>query len=395
MLKNQNKFCIRPFNSIFLNTHGDIRTCCKIESKSSYNIKNHSFKDFWQSDDRKKLAQSFLESKQPAECQQCWHDEERGFKSERQFANTEYGIIGNKSPAKYLSILKKNDLDHPEDYLLNITNLCNLKCYMCSGKLSSKLLVENNDLKIESLNQNDYDISNNRLDDMIEQIIKNKVRVLTLQGGEPLINPKIINLLEKLSTKPTAQKIKIWITTNGTTYSKKICDILMKFLEVKIIFSIDGVGRLNDYLRFPSDFNDIESNVTQYKKNLNNATYMITFTIQNINLLGVKDIVDFAYKNSIHLKLGILDNPKYLHLDVLPIKTKKKALEQLMNIDKQLLIHVSNFETLLTLLKASVTNEDVNKIEVFKSMISKRDHYRKIRMENFVPQLAKDLEGYR
>lgn len=395
MLKKQNKFCIKPFNSVYLDTDGHMRTCCVIKSKALYNIKEHSFKTFWESEDRKKLIESFLKSEKPRECQQCWYDEERGFKSERQFANTEYGIIGNKSPAEYLELLKKNALHHPEDYNLNITNLCNLKCYMCHGESSSKLLVENKDLGIQNLNQNDYDISNERLDEMIAQIVKNNVTVITLQGGEPLINPKIIYLLEKLSTKPTAKKIKIWITTNGTMYSNKICDILIKFSAVKIIFSIDGVGRLNDYLRFPSNFDDIKSNLIQYKKNLDNATYMITFTVQNINLLGVHDIVEFACLNSMHLKIGILDKPEYLHFDVLPIKTKKKALEKLINVDKKLLVHVSNFDTLVSLLKTSVANEDVNKIDMFKSIISKRDSYRKIRMEDFVPQLAKDLGDYR
>jgi radical SAM protein with 4Fe4S-binding SPASM domain len=394
MKAKQNKFCIKPFNSVFLETDGSMSTCCAIKSQKKYNFKKHTFKDFWDSDDRKTLVKSFLEGKQPKECSKCWYDEERGFKSERQFANWKYGVIGNKSPAKYLELLEKNDIDHPEDYNLNITNLCNLKCYMCTGWYSSKLLVENNDLGIQRLNQDDYDLGNDKLDEMIEQIVKNDVRSITLQGGEPLINPKIINLLEKLSTKPAAKKIKVWITTNGTKCTDKICNILGKFLEVKIIFSIDGVGRVNDYLRFPSKFDDIKSNLIKYKKKLKDATYMITFTVQNINLLGVKDIIDFACANSVHLKIGILDKPTYLHYDVLPITTKKKALEQLLSVDRGKLVHVTNFDTLVSLLKSSVASENANKIDEFKSMIYKRDSYRKIKMKDFVPKLAKDLEEY-
>ena len=393
-MKNKNFFCIKPFNSVFLETNGQIATCCAIESKTTFNIKKHSFKDYWESIYREKLVKSFLKNEPPQECQQCWHDEERGFKSERQFANTEYGVIGNKSPAEYLKLLKKNEMSYPEDYNLNITNLCNLKCYMCSGKCSSKLLVEDNDLGIQKLDQSDYDISNDKLDEMIEQIVQNNVTAITLQGGEPLMNPKIINFLGKLSSKPTAKKIKVWITTNGTIHTKKICEILEKFLKVKIIFSIDGVGRLNDYLRFPSNFDSIKFNLSEYKKKLKNATYMITFTVQNINLLGVNDIINFAYLNSMHLKISILDKPAYLHFDILPIKTKKKALELLQDVDKRKLTHVTNFENLMTLLKLTASKEDVNKINVFKSIISKRDSYRKIKMEDFVPNLANDLTNY-
>lgn len=394
MQNKQNKFCIKPFNSVFLDTDGSIATCCAIKYDRKFNIKTHSFKDFWDSEDRKKLTKSFLDKEQPKECHACWYDEDRGFKSLRQFANTEYGILGNKSPAEYLELLNKAQIPHPEDYNLNITNLCNLKCYMCAGKSSSKLLVENNDLGIRKLDQSDYDIEDERLDELMKQIVENNVTTVTLQGGEPLMNPKIISLLKKLSDKATAEKIKVWITTNGTMYDDKICAILNKFSEVKIIFSIDGVGILNDYLRFPSKFANIKSNVQEFTTKLRKASFMITFTVQNINLLGVADIIDFANSNSIHLKLNILLTPDYLHFSVLPVKTKKKALEKLLDVDSKKLKHVTNFESLVSQIKLCLETEDVNKISLFKSIISKRDNYRKIKMENFTPKLAEDLRNY-
>ena len=121
---------------------------------------------------------------------------------------------------------------------------------------------------------------------------------------------------------------------------------------------------------------------------------MITFTVQNINLLGVKDMIEFANSNSIHLKIGILINPDYLHFNVLPINTKKKALEKLLDVEKEKLKHVTNFESLVSQLKLGIVDQDLNKINAFKSIISKRDSYRKIQMKNFVPELAEDLRNY-
>ena len=194
----KNKFCIRPFNSIRVDTDGCMSTCCRINSKHSkfkgkhdYNLKTNSIKDFWQSDYRKTLAQSFLNSEQSKECQICWDEEKRGIKSFRQFSNNEYGILGNKKPSEYLALLKKDNLTHPEDYNLEITNLCNLKCYMCKGGSSSKLLVENNDLQladsdgIRNKKQEDYDVDDVRLDYLIDEIVEENVTSITLQGGEP------------------------------------------------------------------------------------------------------------------------------------------------------------------------------------------------------------------
>ena len=400
----KNKFCIRPFNSIRVDTDGSMSTCCRINSKHSefkgkhnYNLRTNSIKDFWQSDYRKTLAQAFLNSEQSKECQTCWDEEKRGIKSFRQFSNNEYGILGNKKPSEYLTLLKKQNLSHPEDYNLEITNLCNLKCYMCKGGSSSKLLVENNDLQladsdgIRNKKQEDYDVDDVRLDYLIDQIVEENVTSITLQGGEPLLNPKIIKMLQKLGEGDTAKKVKVLITTNATQYSERILNILRKFEKIHIIFSIDGVGKVNDYLRYPSDFHQIKSNVKNYKT-LGNATFMITCTVQNINLLYVKDMIEFAWQNGIHLKLGILDIPSYLHLSVLPTITKKKALQKLLDVDKNQLTHVSNFEVLKSLLESDIDREQVDEIGIFKSIISKRDSYRKINMADFVPQLATDLE---
>ena len=338
--------------------------------KKDYNLKKDSIEEFWKSDYRKFLIKNFQEKRRPKECQICWEKEDTGAESYRQFGNRQYKIFGNKTSEEYLSLLGIKDLEHPVDYNLDITNLCNLKCYMCTGVSSSKLLVENNDLGFENLDQKDYDYEEGKLSYLIDQIEKNHVTHVTLQGGEPLMNPKIISLLEKLSVKNTAEKLTIWITTNGTMYNKKLFDILSAFKDVKIIFSIDGVNKVNDYLRFPSDFSQIKSNFINYL-NLQNATFMITNVVQNFNLLYVNDIIEFANTYNTHLHLNILTGPSVLHYSVLPYSTRHKALEKLQNIDQQKVTHVTNFYTLLENLSTDIDKDTSNEIEKFKDIIKK------------------------
>jgi sulfatase maturation enzyme AslB (radical SAM superfamily) len=390
-------FCIRPFNSLNLKTDGSMSVCCEIVpskteyvGKKEFNLKKNSIEEFWKSDYRKYLIKNFQEKRRPKECQKCWEKEDIGAKSQRQFSNRQYKILGNKTSEEYLNLLGIKDLEHPVDYNLDITNLCNLKCYMCTGASSSKLLVENNYLGYENLDQKDYDYEEDKLSYLVDQIEKNHVTHVTLQGGEPLMNPKIISLLEKLSVKKTAEKLSIWITTNGTMYNKKLFETLNAFQDLKIIFSIDGVDKVNDYLRFPSDFSQIRSNVINYL-NLKNATFMITNVVQNFNLLYVNDIIEFANTYNIHLHLHILTGPPVLHYSVLPYSTRRKALEKLQNIDQQKVTHVTNFYTLLENLSADIDKDTSNEIERFKDIITKRDSYRKVSLSNFIPELATDL----
>ena len=395
-MENKN-FCIRPFNSLFVSTSGSMRSCCKIKhrlslfkGKSNFNIKSNAIEDFWQSDYLKYLQKSFLENKKPNECGACWKAETQGIKSLRQSTNVEYKIVGNKEPIDYLNLLGKYGLEHPEDYNLDITNLCNLKCYMCTGSSSSKLLIENNDLGIEQLDQKDYDYTEDRLNYLIQQIVEKDVSLITLQGGEPLMNPKIILLLEKLSAGDKAKNLTVWITTNGTMYEEKIFHILKSFKTVKIIFSIDGTDKVNDYLRFPSQFDVISKNVKAFKK-LPNSSFMINFVIQNFNLLYIKNIIDFSYQNDIHCKLSVLEQPAYLHFSVLPINTREKAFDRLKEIDDATLTNVTNFVSFKKLLEQNLKIDTSSQLEKFVKIIQMRDRYRKIKLANYIPELATDL----
>jgi sulfatase maturation enzyme AslB (radical SAM superfamily) len=397
-MENKN-FCIKPFNSIRVNTSGDIMTCCKIspslsksKNKSSFNLRENSVNDYWNSEYRNHVKDQFLKGDVPPECARCKEDEIQNIKSERQLANQHYGIIGEKTGEFYLKRLEKENLEHPEDYNLDITNLCNLKCQMCTGESSSKLLIENNALGIQKLDQKNYDVSEERLQRLISEIVDNNVTHITLQGGEPLMNPKILLLLEKLSTKELASRLSVWITTNGTQHTEKLHDTLSKFKEVKLIFSIDGVGKNNNYLRYPSKWADIENNVKKFK-NLTNATYQITFVVQNLNVLGVPDIINFSKKYKIHLRLSLLYAPEYLQLHLLPKNLLKKALDNLETIDNTDTIHVTNFDVIKQKIQSALqdTKSTHTELNTLKEIIFKRDSYRKIHIKDYLPEIVKGL----
>ena len=383
---NNSNFCIRPFNSVVISTDGSLRPCCMIK-KEKYNIKNTNIKEYWNNEYFLELREKFLNNKKPKECESCWNEEKNNLVSHRLKSNFEYKAIFKNNYTKNLKLIKKDNLSFPEDIEISITNICNLKCQMCSGSESSKLLIENNDLNFENHNQKNYNF-NKKNYFKIEEIIKQDVKLLNLRGGEPLINKIIINLIQKLVDEEKAKNITLHITTNGTTCNDKILKLMSHFKNVRIMFSIEYVGKFNDYLRYPSNWEEIEKNILKFKS-LKNVYLYINTIIQNLNILYLEPLIEFAYKHNIFLNFRILKKPIYLELDNLPIDILKKSYEKLVKIDKKKLIHTENIHETINYLENIIKNFKFNqkKFNMFTDMIKKRDRYRKISIADYMPEI--------
>lgn len=383
---SNSNFCIRPFNSVVISTDGAIRPCCQI-SENTFNIKNNGIKEYWNSDYLATLRKKFLDNEKPKECTNCWEKEKNSLESHRLESNFQYQAIFKKNFINNLKLIKRHNLYYPEDIELSPTNICNLSCQMCTGKDSSRLLIENNFLEFENLKQTDYEL-NEKMKLEIEKIIKNDFKLLNLRGGEPLVNKIIIKIIEKLVVSGKSKKMTLHITTNGTSCNDKIINLLKEFQNIRLMFSIESIGKFNDYMRYPSNWKDIEKNILEFK-NLKNAYLYINTVVQNLNLLYLEPLINFAISNNIFLNFFELKNPKYLEFDNLPIDLLKKSYEKLNNIDKKKLLHTKNIKEIITLLKIKIDTYkyDEEKFIMFTNMIKKRDKYRKISIKDYMPEI--------
>jgi radical SAM protein with 4Fe4S-binding SPASM domain len=383
---NKSNFCIRPFNSIVVSTDGSLRPCCQIKQKN-FNIKTSTIKEYWNNEYLSQLRKKFLDNEKPNECENCWNMENQNLQSHRIESNFEYKTIFKKKYEKNLKLLEKNNLEYPEDIELSVTNICNLACQMCSGKDSSKLLIENNYLNFENLKQSDYNL-HHKMHLQIKEIVKHDLKLLNLRGGEPLVNKIIIEIIEKLATSGRAKDMTLHITTNGTACNNRILNLLGNFKKIKIMLSMESIGRYNDYLRYPSHWPDIEKNILQFKS-LKNVYLYINTTIQNLNLLYLEPLIEFANKHKIFLNFNILLNPQYLTFENLPLDLLTKSYKKLLEIDKKKLIHTRNINEIIILLRDTINNYkfDVKKFNMFTNMIKKRDQYRKISIADYMPEI--------
>jgi MoaA/NifB/PqqE/SkfB family radical SAM enzyme len=346
---------------------------------------------WWVSDYNNYVRQSFLENKRIKECATCWNQEKQGLASHRTKGNYHHKAIFQNRYERNLKLIGKDALPFPEDVEIHITNLCNLKCQMCTGRYSSRLLVENNALGYEKLNQKDYDLNDENYE-KIKNLVKHDIKLLNLIGGEPLFNKKIINLLSTLVTNNKASEMSLHITTNGTICNNKILNLLKNFKNVRLMLSIEGTGKHNEYIRYPSSWTEIKRNIKEFKT-LPNVYLCINTVVQNLNVLYIDELLQYAHQNDIFITLYLLEDPDYLETFNLPKKILQEAYDKLKNIPNEKLTHTKNVEEIISLLKEQLNNHvvDGGKYTQFIKMIKSRDNYRKVHIKNYMPELAKEI----
>ena len=397
-IKNKSNFCIRPFNSLVIDTDGALNVCCLINtSLTEYkdfkkkNIKENTIKQWWHSDYNKYLRQNFLQNNKLKECMNCWKMEEQGLSSLRTKSNQQYSAIFQNKFQRNLELIGKHSLSYPEDVELQITNLCNLKCQMCSGASSSKLLTENNALGFENSNQKDYDLSDKDYQ-KIKDLSNHDLRLLNVRGGEPLINKKTISLLYNLIQNKKAHKISLHVTTNGTQCDKEILSLFKHFKNVRLMISIEATEKQNEYIRYPSSWNTIKKNIEKFKTLPNTYIYINT-VVQNLNILYIDKLIKYAYQNNIYIHLFKLEDPNYLEMFNLPKNILNEAYKKLSVLPDEKLVHTENIKEIIFLLKKKLDNYSIDnkKYAQFIDMIKKRDRYRKISIKDYMPEIAKEI----
>lgn len=396
--KNKSNFCIRPFNSALITTSGILNICCQIDTKltkfknfKESNIKKDTIEQWWISDYNNYVRQSFLENKKIKECAGCWREEKQGLSSHRIKSNHQYKAIFQNRFERNLKLIGKDALPYPEDVEIQITNLCNLKCQMCSGSESSRLLIENNALGYEKLNQKDFNLSDKNYE-KIKELTKHDLTLLNLRGGEPLMNKRVINLLSDLVSANKAKQTSLHITTNGTMCDSNILSILKNFKRVRLVFSIEGTERHNEYIRYPSSWGEIKKNINEFKI-LNNTYIYINTVVQNLNILYIDELIEYAHQNNIYINLYLIDHPDYLDTFNLPKKILQEAYNKLKSIPNEKLIHTNNVKEIISLLKERLNNHvvDEKKYTQFTEMIKSRDRYRNVHIKNYMPELAREI----
>jgi radical SAM protein with 4Fe4S-binding SPASM domain len=170
---------------------------------------------------------------------------------------------------KMITDLEKSIFDFKRIYIV-LSDICNAKCIMCninhSASQRSSLTYENA-LQVGLFG------------------VENGAKVIDLAGGEPFFFPHIDKLIEKLGK----YKSTLNIITNGIAISKKHFKPIAEAKNIKIQFSVHGLGEVeNSIKRNDKAFDSVNRNIQEVAKL--GVEISLATVIQKRNLMQLFDI---------------------------------------------------------------------------------------------------------
>jgi MoaA/NifB/PqqE/SkfB family radical SAM enzyme len=334
------------------------------------NIKDIDIEQYWSSNEIKQLQNDLLESKSIARCSACYDQENTIGQSMRTESLKDYKFFDQKYYKKLVEHFGYLNAKFPSRVEMHLGNLCNLKCLTCRPEDSSAFLTENLTLNISDHRQSDYQVDNDVICHSFDLILKNKVEVLDLRGGESMLMPVIKNLLSEL---PTTHGIKtLRIQTNGTILDTSWKKIFKKFSKVEIMLSIDAYGSSNEYIRYPSKWKILEKNI-DYFLSLSNAKIYLNCTVSNLNFLLLDQLIEWANNKKIYFHYSTVTKPVYYQCTNLP----KQLFDQMQK-------KLSKYPEVNGLLR--LESNDKHWVE-FCNLIDIRDQHRKNSIFDTLPEL--------
>lgn len=336
---NSETFCMYPFIHFATTTDGYVKTCCR--GLNIGNINDTDFKDLWNNKSYLSIRKQLLNNGKPEECVRCWAEEEKNIPSMRQRSRD---ILFKKFSDQLDKLDEQYNMPFEiKTFESKLSNLCNLKCRMCSPLESSSLYSDWKKLKAVLPNINDSNRfilgdksyintwnNNNKFWQDFKLIAPHLSRI-DFAGGEPLIDPTHYKILELIS--PYANQIDLDYSTNLNIINYKgfdLNDIWQKFNSVELSLSIDGINDIYDYIRQNGDYNKLKSNIKKVQTYNNITDIRGHCTFQIYNIFSLPEIFDaFIEELNIDIFTYRVLYPSYLDMRIIPEHIKKELVEKL------------------------------------------------------------------
>ena len=328
-------FCIMPFVHSFV-TPNIISPCCAYTG----NIKLNSKEQYWDSEQLKNIQKNMLDNVRDTGCAICWKKEDRGYSSLRQHSNQIY--------KDHIEDIKQNKkAEHPFYIDLRLGNLCNLKCRMCisewSSQIAGEILDNPNEDWIDTPTQKVIELDDDTWE-LLEQWLPH-VRRVFMTGGEPTIIKRNMDYINKIVASGRGKDVELIFTTNATNINKQFTKVGKEFKSVSYNVSIDAVGTLARYIRYPSDWDTIENNLKNIKHGVSFNT-----TIQWLNMTRLNEIFDYIENCGIMfggIWFQLVTDPKYLDPIYAPIFMKEKCISDIDNFLNRPFLNEEKFNNIL------------------------------------------------
>jgi sulfatase maturation enzyme AslB (radical SAM superfamily) len=285
------------------------------------------------------IRKEMLEGKQPQECSACYSLESLKGQSERIFLNER---LKKHAPVTKQTQNNGNLLQLPKVLSLRLSNVCNLKCRMCSS-LCSTSWYEDDRKRGQSTPNGPLKIYNSiaELERSLGPLLDDLVEI-NFAGGEPLLIEEHYHLLDLLIKR---QKTDIALTYNSNLTKlnlgdRNILDYWRHFSSITLEVSLDHVGSRGEYIRHGMTWDKVRASIKACLAQ-GNVNMFFSPVIQIYNALSYPSLIKtlMAEFDTTSLKINpiALTSPEYLSLQVLPEELKKEVSDNWMKLKRELI----------------------------------------------------------
>ena len=319
-----------------------------------YNAKDAVLNDARNVPMLKQARLDMLEGKWPNACKRCEDEEAAGIRSRMQYENERWSADNTWNIEKAIQATADDGSINTDEvpvvfYDLRFGNLCNLKCRMCGPTDSSQWYEDQVKMygnkyqdtqgivELQKDNKGKYkpivDIygwyENSTMWPQLEENMP-KIRHLYLVGGEPLMINEHYAFLQKCVDRGEAHHIVLEYNTN---IPDRAWNIWKHFEKIEIGASVDGIGKVVEYIRHPAKWDILERNIRLLDNAEGNFKLWLAPTIGVVNSMHLPDMViwvleqNFKRFNTQAWKPPVtphpLHHPKWLNMKILPVDVKK------------------------------------------------------------------------
>ncbi len=348
----ENTSCVLPWIHIAMNTDGSIRPCCISTFSSHYeadispvqvpNIYSQTFDEIQNSKLLNSIREEMEQGQRPSSCRVCYEAEERMLHSKRRQENLKWK---NQKQTLYLD--------------LRFGSLCNLACVMCSMVESSKWSAETQyyEDKADSVILKTYFNEKKRnapeavpneaqFQFLLGQLKDNilSIKEIYFAGGEPLLQKAHDRCLDVLIQSGRSSDIRLCYNTNGTVLNESHFEKWENFNAVQINLSIDAINERNNFIRFPSNWNELQDKFVLLEKSSPRVSVRLTTTVSSLNVLYLNELVDWKVENHFQkiqtefssgdVDFNLVYFPSFLSIQALPKHLKLEAEKRLSTLAK-------------------------------------------------------------
>lgn len=331
--------CLWPFRHVSIDQRGRMRPCCSwrfeeyeehYDDSTIVNFNYSTIQDYIDSQFLNTLQTDMANDQFPkGGCSDCINEMKSGRDTLFEAGNRKYAMSQN---------FRIHDME------IKFGNKCNLACVMCAPACST--LIENEAIEnFEFIQSQGFDAPRKRIYDGITPWFEredkmrdlaqfaSKSQLIRFTGGEPTVNGYLRTFLSYLKEYTTDIDLKL--TTNGFKIPQSLLDSVKDFKSVWFDFSIDGVGKVNEFVRWPSKWDNINTNIERCSS-LPNSYVTVKTTLHAVNMHNIGEICEWVSKNPniIEWDVNLVWEPYYLRPVHASAESKRIFYETARKYDK-------------------------------------------------------------